>query len=165
MPGQPSVAFLMLWNTHWLDNPMWGVCPPRRRTLLLLLSLSAHSANFQLSSSTGGLFLFHKNNLDMALCKQSLIQDLTISVSKMQLCSLFPVSFSNCGQPLQPQEVAAPQPVLCKPQEDLSLILQNWVFSSPKIRAVWSNTCHQPDRLNPSYWPTSCGCPFIFQVC
>lgn len=133
MPGQPSVACLMLWNTHWLDSPRGRIHPPRSRIR------HYYYYNFQLiqqtfisAASTGGLFLFHKNHLDVALCKQSLIQEPTVSVSELQLCSLFLVSFSNCGQPLQPQEVAAPLSLFCKPQKDLSLILQNWVFSSPK---------------------------------
>lgn len=165
MPGQPSVACLMLWSTHQLGNPTAAIRSPRSRIQHYYYNFQLIQQTFSSAASRGGLFLFHKDHLDAMLCKQPLIQELTISVSELQLCSLFPVSFSNCGRPLQPQELAAPLSVFCKPQKDLSLILQNWVFSSPKIRAVWSNTCHQPERLNPSYWSTSWVCLFSFQVC
>lgn len=155
----------MLSSTHWLDNPTGAKSLPRSWIWHYYYLFQLIQQTISSADSRGGLFLFHKDHLDAVLCKQSLIQELTISVRELQLCSLFPVSFSNCGRPLQPQEVAAPQSVFCKPQKDLSLILQNWGFSSPKIRAVWSNSCHQPVRLNPSYWSTSWGCAFSFQLC
>lgn len=68
-----------------------------------------HLIQQPLDSATwsSGLFLFHKDHVHAVLCKQPLTQELTISVSELQLCSLFPVSFSNSRRPLQPQAISA----------------------------------------------------------
>lgn len=149
MLGQLPITCLRLWSTIRLDNPTGAIGPPRSRTwhyYFQLIQQPLKSATWR-----GGLFLFHKDHLSALLCKQPLIQELTISVSELQFCSLFPVSFSNCRRPLQPQEMAAPLSVFFKPEKDPSSRLQNWVFSSPKIRAFWSSSCDLTDRLYPSY--------------
>lgn len=96
------------------------------------------------------MFLFHKDPLNAVLCKQPVIKELTISVSELQLCSLFPVSFSNCRWSLPPQAMAAAPSVFFKTEKDPGSRLQNWVFSSWKIRALWSDFCCLIGGLNPS---------------
>lgn len=154
----------MLWNTHWLDNPTGGICPPGSRIWHYYYHFQLIQQTFSSAASTGGLFLLHKNHLDVVLCKQSLTQELTVSVSELQLCSLFPVSFSNFRWPLQPQEVVTPQSVFCKPQKDLSLILQNGVFSSPKMIDQSGPICAtgQPGSMHPTDRPAAT-VPLVFR--
>lgn len=98
----------------------------------------------------------------MVLCKQPLMQEITISLSKLQLCSLFPVSFSNYRQPLQPQVMAGPPSVCFKTEKDMSSVFQHGVFSSLKIRALWSLSCHHGSIHCTKL--TSQGCPRFLEV-
>lgn len=148
MQGQLSVTCLRLWSVIWPNNHTGAVGPLRSRTWHYYFQLIQQLLN--LATWSSGLFLFHKDPLNAVLCKQPVIQELTISVSKLQLCSLFPVSFSNCRWPLQPKAMAAVPSVFFKTEKDPGSRLQNWVFSSWQIRTLWSDSWHLIDGLNPS---------------
>lgn len=150
MLGQLPLTRLRLWDPLQLDNPTEAIGPPRSRTRHYYFQLIQQLLNSVTWSC--GLFLFHKDYLNAMLCNQPLIQDLTISVSELQFCSLFPVSFSNCRSPLQTEPMAAPLFVFFKPEKHTNSRLQNWMFSSPKFRAI-NQSILPPDRqAHPSYW-------------
>lgn len=53
---------------------MGGIHPPRSRiNIIIIIIFQLIQQTFSSAGSTGGLFLFHKNHLDVVLCKQSLV--------------------------------------------------------------------------------------------
>lgn len=144
MLGQLFISLLRLWSTVCLDNPTGAVSPPRSRTWHYHFQLIQQP--FNSATWRGGLFLFHKDHLTLVLCKPPLIQELTISVSELQFCSLFPVSFSKCRWPLQPQAVAAPLYLLQTRERPTAEMKELGIFFS-KESTFWCNSCHLIDRL------------------
>lgn len=143
MLGQLSLTCLRLWSPIQLDNPTGPIGPPRSRTWHYYFQLIQQLLNSVTWSC--GLFLFHKDHLNAMLCNQPPVQELTISVSELQFCSLFPVSFSSCGWPLQAEPMAAPLFVFFKPEKHPSPRLQNWISPSSKLRAT-NQSVLPPDR-------------------
>ena len=157
MLGQLSITCLRLWSTVQLDKATGAIGPPRSSTwhYFQLIQQPLNTAAW-----TSGLFLFHKDHLNAVLCKQTLRKELTISVSEFQLCSLFPVSFSNCRGPLSHQQRVLP--CLLRTKERPKLEITELGIFFPEDRDLWSNSCHLIDRLNPSYWAHQLGLSLQF---
>lgn len=51
-----------------------------------------------------------QRSLEQSVVQTATNEEVTISLNHLLLCSLFPVSSSNCTQPLQPETVAGPLP-------------------------------------------------------
>lgn len=83
-----------------------------------------------------------QRSLEQSVVQTATNEEVTISLNHLLLCSLFPVSSSNCTQPLQPETMAGPLPAFFNPEKDPHSVLQNWVPSSLQIRALQFNCSH-----------------------